>query len=204
MQLLVQFAALVQRAHQVQIGCVHGASIELLADHLHQLGPQFRGRQPTQSLRKLHHANPNPELVRIPREVEIPRSCDAVAGNCVERAGRRGRLQLDRGKRCNVLLDSVEEHAYLRHVATEEPMDEVELLTSRQSIVGKPANVLPIGRVRIRIVQSARDDHGVARELTKQPGARVAAADFRCSARLKVAAEESGGSRPSGATDEKP
>ena len=86
----------------------------------------------------------------------------------------------------------VEKHAYFRHLAIKELVNEAELLRSRQAIIGEMADVLPEAGVRIRIAQTDGGGHGARRKQAEQPWACPAAANLAAGARLKITVEHRG------------
>ena len=102
---------------------------------------------------------------------------------------RRG-LPLVFTERSKQAFDAVEEHADFRHVAAQEAVDEAEFLRRRQSVVDKPANLAPIGRLRIRIAHAAGNRHRVRRKVAEELRIGATAAQRDRGTRFEISIED--------------
>ena len=123
-----QRSILVERARQVDLRRRHLPGGDPLAEHPQHLGPLFGGREPSQLARQPQHARAHGSVVRVARELEIAVARRRIASDLVQRQrhGRRPALRLAQGRR--VPLDAIEEQADFRHVATQQLMQETDLL----------------------------------------------------------------------------
>src|SRR2546426_9870148 len=142
--------------------------------------------------RRVYPPRENGGLVGAAKKREFPLARAPTARIPAGRRATRGRPPLGLAQRCRIFLDVVEKHAYFRHLAIEELVNEAELLRSRQAIIGEMADVLPEAGVRIRIARTGGDGHGARRKQAEQPWACPAAANLATGARLKITVEHRG------------
>ncbi|TMH58610.1 MAG: hypothetical protein E6H53_10410 [Betaproteobacteria bacterium] len=137
-------------------------------------------------------------MIGVAGELQVSRTRRGITRDRLERIDHRRRPTLRFADRCDIFLDAVEQHPYFRHIPTEKPMDEVELLRRRQAIIGEMADIAPQSSARIGIGQAAGERHRARCERGEQLRARPTAADLAAGTRLKISVQHRARGRPEG------
>ncbi len=190
LQLRGELAAVVERAHELDLGEARGARRDQIRGEAHLLGAQLRGREPVEREGHAQHARTQVGGTRVAGEGEITIARGTVARDLVQGAREGRRLAVDVRKAREELLDAVEERAQLGSVAAQQPGDEGELLFRRLALVVELADVAPMPGRGVRITHAAHRHHAVGRELAQHARAGTPVTDLAGLSPAEVAAED--------------